>query len=151
MWFFNELKQILKVDNLNLKNSENFILSDEDITDYVLNRFENLKKEPTINKLVQFHTSNKFLLMSHNQDKLRLLGNIVANHKITTSDCITDYEIHLRETLSSTPTIKRHINTLLYVFGHFSRDFGQSQKELFLNFIEEFREGKITLGQHYVK
>ena len=132
---------------MNLKNSENFILSEENIFDYVINRFENLKKEPTTNKLVQFHTSNKFLLMSHNQDKLRLLGNIVANHKnLPLSECIVDYEVHLREILSIEPTTKLHINTLMHVFGHFSKDFDQLQKELFLNLIEQFREGKITLG-----
>ena len=132
---------------MNLKYSKNFILSEEDIIKYILNRCEKLKIEPSKNKLILFHTHNKFLLMAHDQDRLQFLGNIVANHKkMPLSECIKDYEIHLKEALSIPPTTKRHINTLMHIFGHFSKDFDQSQKESFLDLLEQFREGKITLG-----
>ena len=133
---------------MNLKNSGSICISEDDIIQYTLDMFEKLIKAPSKNKLVQFHTSNKFLLMAHDQDKLRLLGNIVANHQnISLLECMKHYEKYLKDTLSKTPTTKRHINTLMHVFGHFSKDFDKLQKELFLNFLEQFREEKITLGE----
>jgi uncharacterized protein YbgA (DUF1722 family) len=132
---------------LDLRNIKYPVLTEENIVEYVLDRFENLKMKPSKNDLVIFHTNNKFLLMSHNQDKLRLLGNIVANHqKKLLTQVMKEYEVNLKQALSIPPTTKQHINTLMHIFDHFSKDFNQLQKELFLKFLEQFREGKITLG-----
>lgn len=65
---------------MNSRNIENIVLREDDIVKYALYRFENFKKELK-NNLVIFHTNNKFLLMSHNQEKLQALENIVANHQ----------------------------------------------------------------------
>jgi uncharacterized protein YbgA (DUF1722 family) len=66
---------------LNSRNIENTTLSEDDIVKYVLYRFENLKQELTKNNFVLVHTNNKFLSMSHNQEKLQVLGNIVTTTK----------------------------------------------------------------------
>jgi uncharacterized protein YbgA (DUF1722 family) len=132
---------------LNSEKIQNIVLSEESIVEYTLDRFENLKKMPSKNKLVLFHTHNKFLLMVHDQDRLRLLGNIVANHrKYSLVDCIREYEIHLKHTLSNPPTIKRHVNILMHIFGYFSRDFDQLQKDTLLNFVKLLIDGKMDLG-----
>jgi uncharacterized protein YbgA (DUF1722 family) len=127
-------------------------LTEDIIVEYVLDRFENFKKDPTKNKLVTFHTNNKFLLMCHNQEKLRILGNIVANHqKKSFLEIIDEYEKHLKDALSNLPTTKRHINTLMHVLNHFSKEVSPQQKESFLNFLEQFRRGKITIGVTLLK
>ena len=129
------------------KNIENVVLKEEDIVNYVLEKFENLKKEITKNKLIIFHTNNKFLLMSHSQEKLRVLGKIVGNHqKKSLDELIRDYEINLVQALSIPPTIKRHTNVLIHIFGHFSNDFDQEQKRAFLSLLEQFRREVISLG-----
>lgn len=120
---------------------------EEDIVNYVLDRFEKLKNEFSFNKLVIFHTNNKFLLMSHDQERLRILGNIIANHKKNTIDqIIKNYEVELRQILSTPVTTKRHVNVLMHIFGHFSKNFDSIQKRIFLNLLEQFRNEKISLG-----
>jgi len=132
---------------LDSKNIEKPALKEAEIVNYVLGRFENLKNEITKNKLVIFHTNNKFLLMVHSQEKLLMLGNIVANHqKKSLNELITDYEINLRHALSSPPTIKQHINVLMHIFGHVSNDLDQKQKRTFLNLVDQFRSEEISLG-----
>lgn len=132
---------------LDSKKIENTVLNENEISNYVLHMFENLKKEITKNNLVIFHTNNKFLLMSHSQEKLRVLGNIVANHQKKSLDkLIIDYETNLRQALCITPTIKRHINVIMHIFGHFSKDFDHLQKRSFLDSLEQFRNEKISLG-----
>jgi len=127
-------------------------LTEDIIVEYVLDRFVNFKKDSTKNKLVTFHTNNKFLLMCHSQEKLRTLGNIVANHQIKSfSEIINEYERYLKDALASPPTTERHINTLIHVLSHFSKEVSPQQKELFLNFLEQFKDGKITIGVTLLK
>ena len=56
-------------------------LTEHDVFGYVMERFSELKNEPSMDDLVTFHTNNKYLLMAHSQSKLKTLGNLVANHK----------------------------------------------------------------------
>jgi uncharacterized protein YbgA (DUF1722 family) len=123
------------------------VLKEVDIVNYVLDKFENVKNDTSKKKLVIFHTNNKFLLMAHSQEKLKVLGNIVANHKNKSlDDLIKDYEVNLVQSLSNPPTTKRHINVLSHIFGHFSKDFDSVQEKTFLNLIEQFRNGEVSLG-----
>ena len=52
-------------------------LTEKDVIEYVKERFEDLKIEPTMNDLVSFHSNNKYLLMSHSPSELKIL-NIAA-------------------------------------------------------------------------
>lgn len=123
-------------------------LAETQIVEYILNKFDLLKKEPTASKLVAFHTSNKFLLMAHNQEKLHTLGNIVANHKkIPFSEVMKNYEVILKEVMDRPPTVKRHINTLMHIFSYFSTNFDEIQKKTFLNLLDQYRESVVSLGE----
>ena len=66
-------------------NEEKFlhmnILNEENITHYVKERFEEIKNDPNMGDLITFHSNNKYLIMAHNQEKLKTMGNIVANKK----------------------------------------------------------------------
>lgn len=133
--------------SLNSINIENAVWRGDYIVKYVLCRFENLKKELTRYNLILFHTNNKFLVMSHNQEKLQVLGNIVVNHQKKSSDeLIKYYEVSLWQALSTTPTIKQHINVIIHIYGYFSNDFDHIQKRTFLNLLEQFRKEKTSLG-----
>ena len=134
------------------KIKENFIieqgpLSEKDIVRYVKERFEDLKKEPIMSDLVNFHTNNKYLLMAHNQEKLKELGNIVANHhKNKIKEVLKNYERHLQEALNSQPTVKTHTNVLMHIFGYFGKYFNQKEKEQLLEVIKQFRKNQKSLG-----
>lgn len=123
-------------------------LSEKDASDYVLERFDQIKKQSMVNELVNFHTINKYLLMAHSQKHLKILGNIVANHeKKSISEMLAGYEINLNQALSSQPTIKSNINVLMHIFGSFSKFFNNSEKELYLYLLNLYRDKKNTLGK----
>ena len=123
-------------------------ITQNDIKQYVLERFKEVKQNSSMDDIIKFHSYNKYLLMAHNQEKLKILGNIVANHqKKNIHDIILDYENHLKITLEKTPTVKTHINVLMHIFGFFGKYFNQIQKKGFLDLIKEYRENRITLGR----
>ena len=68
----------------NINNSEQKI-SQKDIKGYVLDRFEEVKKSNQIKNLVSFQAMNKHMIMAHNQNELKILGNIVASNKKSNS------------------------------------------------------------------
>ena len=122
-------------------------VSEEDIVDYVLERFEDVKNSNKIKDLVSFQAMNKFMIMAHDQNQLKTLGNIVASYKkIALSEMMEDYEKHLKCSLDKSPTIKSHTNVIMHIFGHFSKNFNQIEKEQFFKLLNQFREEKITIG-----
>nr|WP_148704150.1 YbgA family protein [Nitrosopumilus piranensis] len=123
------------------------ILSEEDIKEYVLKRFDDVKKGK-ISNLVTFQAMNKYMLMVHDQNELKILGNIVASYKkVSLSEIMSEYEKHLRKALEKPPTTKSHANAIMHIFGYFSKKFNVSEKELFFKLLNQFREGKITVGK----
>ena len=131
-----------------LLNQESNLLSMDDIGEFVLERFEEIKVNPKMKNIVKFHTINKYLLMTLSPNDLNKLGNIVANRdEKQIFEIISDYESILRTTLEKTPTIKSHSNTLYHIFGHFSKELTDKEKSSFLVMLEDFRESKISLSK----
>lgn len=123
-------------------------LSEQDVFGYVMERFSELKDEPSMEDLVTFHSNNKYLLMAHSQSKLKTLGNLVANHKkLPLNKILEKYEEVLIEALSCAPTNKTNTNVLMHLFGHFGKHLNQSEKAIFLQFIKDYHEDKIKLGR----
>ena len=119
-----------------------------DVAEYVFDRYKDLLKQPSVKDLVTFHSNNKYLLMAHNQEKLKILGNIVANHdKKQLNELLSDYQFYLLQALNCKPTIKTHINVLMHIFGFFGKYLSQKEKQVFLDFVKEYREKKTTLGK----
>ena len=123
-------------------------LSEKEVKEYVFERFNDVKNSKKIANLVSFQAMNKFMIMAHNQNELKILGNIVASYKkITLSEILTEYEKHLKMSLDKTPTIKSHINVIMHVFGYFSKNFSQFEKEQFFKLLNDFRDEKIRVGE----
>jgi len=108
--------------------------------------FRELKKKKSINELIKFHSKNKFLIMSYNQKELKELGNITANRdKKQIFDVLSDYEYHLKLAFSKSPRCTSNINVLSHSFGYVSGKLKIDEKKLFLDTIEQFRNGHIGL------
>ena len=123
-------------------------LSEKEITDYVIERFEEVKKSNKIKNLVSFQAMNKYMIMSKDQTELKLLGNIVAKYKKgEMEEILKEYEEHLHKALAKSPTVKTHSNVILHIFGYFSKYFSQSEKEVFFKLLEEFKENRISIGK----
>jgi len=135
------------------KNQENINnleqnLSQKDIKGYVFDRFEEVKKSNQIKDLVSFQAMNKHMIMAHNQNELKIMGNIVAsNKKIKFSEILEEYEKHLKVALETEPTTKTHSNVILHIFGFFSKDFSQQEKEKFFELLTDFKDKKISIGE----
>jgi len=122
-------------------------ISEKDVKEFVLERFEDVKKSMKIKDLVAFQSTNKYMIMAHNQKELKILGNIVAsNKKIPFLEILVEYEKHLKTSLDKEPTIKTHTNVILHIFGFFSKNFSQMEKEQFFKLLSQFQKNKITIG-----
>jgi uncharacterized protein YbgA (DUF1722 family) len=120
----------------------------EDVRSFTLKQFDNIKESNEIKKLVLFHTINKYLLMTHSQSELKILGNLVANRcKKPTSKIFQEYEEHLKQTLSRDATLQSTSNVLNKIYSRFKKKFTSDEKKLFFKTIEDFRNEKISLGQ----
>ena len=136
------------IKNQEPKNSRIRKISEQEVKEYVIERFEDVKTTNRIRDLVSFQAMNKYMIMAHNQDKLKILGNIVAsNKKVQFSEILVEYEKHLKIALEKEPTIKTHSNVMMHIFGYFSKNFSQLEKEKFFDLLKQFQEEKITLGR----
>jgi len=123
-------------------------LSEKDTIEFIFDRFSQVKKSKRIRELVEFQAMNKYMLMAHNQEELKILGNLVASHKkIPLSDILEKYEEHLKIALQKEPTLKTHLNVIMHIFGYFSKYFNQSEKDLFYELLRQFQDGQITTGK----
>ena len=123
-------------------------LTGKDIKEYVIARFEEVKKSNKIKDLVSFQAMNKHMIMAHNQNELKILGNIVAsNKKIKFSEILEEYEKHLKIALGTEVTTKTHSNVILHIFGFFSKNFSQQEKEIFFELLTNFKDEKISIGE----
>jgi len=131
------------------RNQSNYAqLTEKDIKEYVIERFVEVKKSNKIKDLVSFQAMNKHMIMARNQNELKIMGNIVAsNKKIKFSEILEEYEKHLKIVLDIEPTTKTHSNVILHIFGFFSKDFNQQEKEKFFELLTNFRNEKISIGE----
>ncbi|MDD3872906.1 MAG: DUF523 and DUF1722 domain-containing protein [Methanosarcina sp.] len=113
---------------------------------FMLAAFRKVKSEGSMKDLVAFHTENKYLLMAYRQAELGKLGTIVANkERKTFQELVFEYERHLYSTLFRPPRYTSSINMLMHAFGHFSEKLSSQEKALFFDWIQKYREGKISL------
>jgi uncharacterized protein YbgA (DUF1722 family) len=110
-------------------------------------KFRELKTNPSMKELVNFHTNNKFLFMAFDQNKMKELGNIVANHeKKPIEEVLTDYETKMHNMLKTMPEFPSWINVLQHAFGFISDGLEKDEKTFFLNILEEYRDERIPLS-----
>ena len=122
-------------------------LSEKDVKQFVNKRFQEVKSSNRIKQLVEFQAMNKYLIMAHNQEQLRVLGrNVASNKKIKLSEILIEYENNLKSALQSKPTIKTHSNVLLHIFGFFSNNFSDLEKDKFFELLENYKNEIITIG-----
>jgi len=122
-------------------------LTQNEIKQFVIERFEDVKKNKKAKELVEFQAMNKFLIMAHNQEQLKILGRIVASYKkIKFSEILNEYEKNLNVCLEYKPTIKTHSNVIMHIFGFFSKEFTSLEKDKFFELLKDYKNEKIKIG-----
>lgn len=96
--------------------------------------------------LVDFHTTHKLLLLSHNEKDYREMGRLVAKAKdLPLVELFDQYEKLLMSALKKRSTIKKHINVLNHIFGYFKNDLTAFEKEEVLEIFDQYHQGMIPL------
>jgi uncharacterized protein YbgA (DUF1722 family)/uncharacterized protein YbbK (DUF523 family) len=133
---------------------ENFILQI-----FTMKRWrDNLAKKPGMGNLVDFHTRNKLLMLSHSPKHYRLMGKLVAEgKKMPLADLYDQYQLLLMEALKLKTTIRKNINVLQHLMGYFKKQLSGDEKRELIEAFDQYRREyvplivPITLINHYVR
>jgi len=114
---------------------------------FILSSFREIKKKQSLKELIAFHTKNKFLLMAYHQKNLQLLGRIVSNQLDKPIDILlNNYEKILKESFLKAASCSRNINVIQHIFGFFSKRLTSDEKHYFLEHVQGYKNGKISLA-----
>ncbi len=129
------------------KRLRNFRIREHWLTKlFVLRFFRAMKDSESYKNLVDFHSSNKLLLMAYNQNLMREMGRIVANPlQKDLKSVVEEYEKLLFLSLNEPPNYMSHINVLMHAFGYFKKILNSQEKAFFLDELQKFRAGWIPL------
>jgi uncharacterized protein YbgA (DUF1722 family)/uncharacterized protein YbbK (DUF523 family) len=107
--------------------------------------------------LVDFHSRNKLLILSHSPLIYRDMGRLVAEAKaMGQAEAFTRYESMMMQALTLKATGKKHTNVLQHMLGYFKKRLTAEEKQEMLDIINDYKEGllplivPVTLMKHYV-
>lgn len=137
-----------------LRLRENFI---ERI--FALKRWrEMLAKSKGMGGVVEFHSREKLLLLSHSPLLYRQMGKLVAEGKPMDAAALRDdYEHLFMAALQLKATPAKHVNVLQHIQGYFKKQLTSDEKQEMIEIIQSYRAGAvplivpITLANHYVR
>lgn len=115
---------------------------------YVMHRWQKLiSKGLSRHRLIEFHTSHKYLLMAHSQAAYGRLGRRLADLSHGDLPTIAErYSEELMQTLKRRITRKRHANVLQHIMGHLKKRIDQHERRELNDSIEAYRRGEIPLS-----
>ena len=108
--------------------------------------------------IVSFHTQHKYFLMAHSRPHYHELGHMVASSKqYTPSQLAVAYGTTFMESLKVKTTVRKHVNVLQHLVGHFKKQITRGQRQELQELISDFHQGltpliaPLTLINHYVR
>lgn len=127
---------------------------------FVYHRWQqDVMPDPSLHKIIQFHTQHKLQLMAHHANGYRQMGRYLAQqapHLPLTQVC-KEYLVSLMGYLSHKATRSSHYNVLLHVLGHLKKLLDGETKRDLIQSIEDYRSEKVhlvvplALLKHYLK
>lgn len=126
---------------------------------FTYKNWQNLILEPlSVHRLTQFHASYKYLLMAHNYQAYRTLGNLLGTFNgDDINNLANEYISGLMSALKKPASRKNNSNTLMHLQGYFKKDLSKVEKQELRDAIDEYREGllplyvPLTLLKHHLK
>ncbi len=117
-----------------------------------------LEGKPDYKKLVKFHTRHKLQLMAHSPKHLSKMGKLVAAGKTMPPEELLDqYQAFLMEAMALKATIKKNVNVLYHIMGHFKTFLTGDEKAELLEIIDAYARSitplvvPLTMVSHYVR
>jgi len=107
--------------------------------------------------LIEFHTNNKYLILSHSTPSYQEMGRLVAGAKgMPLPQLFDQYQKLLMDALKLRATPKKNANVLMHMAGYFRYQISSAEKTELREIIELYRNEQvplivpITLINHYV-
>jgi uncharacterized protein YbgA (DUF1722 family)/uncharacterized protein YbbK (DUF523 family) len=114
---------------------------------FALARFRELRENPSMKALIEFHSRNKLLFMSYSQSKSKVLGNITANHEHKNIREVMKLYFQTMTELFQNPARRSSIiNVLEHTFGGVSMELSPPEKRFFSKSVQDYREKKVPLS-----
>ena len=108
--------------------------------------------------IVQFHTRHKYLLLTHSRSHYHELGRLVAKAgQYTPSDLTTRYGTVFMDALKTKATVRKHVNVLQHLAGHFKKQLSTIERAELQETIQDYHRYltpltvPLTLIKHYVR
>src|SRR4030043_160568 len=119
---------------------------------------EVLAKKEGRGTLVDFHTQQKLMILSHSPKHYQIMGKLVAQAKdIPLKNLFQQYQTILMEALQLKTTPKKNSNVLMHMMGYFKEQLSSDEKQELLEVLDHYRQEYIplifpmTLINHYVR
>lgn len=117
-----------------------------------------LAAEPTLGRLVEFHTAHKLLMMAHSPEAYRQMGALVAHGKDwKLEELLARYEELFMKGLALHASTKKNTNVLQHMMGYFKKQLSPEEKAELLEVIGQYHDHlaplivPLTLLRHYVR
>jgi uncharacterized protein YbgA (DUF1722 family)/uncharacterized protein YbbK (DUF523 family) len=108
--------------------------------------------------LVQFHTIHKYLLLAHSPQQYEVLGRLVGQaERHRPKEFAHRYGELFMKALAVKATVRKHVNVLQHIIGHFKERLGTHEKSELLSVIGDYHQEltplivPLTLIKHYVQ
>ncbi len=114
---------------------------------FVRHRWQQLCQTPlTAHGLMTFHSSHKLIAMSHEQNRARDLGRLIADVRPDNIDRIArQYIVDLMACLKIVATRGNHVNVLQHIQGYLKHKLDSDDKQELVETIETYRQGRVPL------
>ncbi len=114
---------------------------------YAYNNFrKDVIEQPSLHHLMVFHSSYKYLLMAHNQDKCRALGRLLGSHKKGSLEALINcYFSGFIDALSKPASRKNHTNALFHILGYLKDKLSPIATQHIISVIQNYNKGLTPL------
>jgi uncharacterized protein YbgA (DUF1722 family)/uncharacterized protein YbbK (DUF523 family) len=117
-----------------------------------------LQSGVTRQAMIRFHTIHKYLLLAHSAQHYQSLGRLVAQaNKHRPKDLALRYGELFMQALAVKATVRKHVNVLQHILGHFTERLDLQEKAELSGVIGDYHQGltplivPLTLIKHYVQ
>lgn len=114
---------------------------------FVMHRWFQLVEDGlTLKALLDFHARHKLIIMSHDQNRYRELGRLLAaTTKGEVAEVADEYLLDLMKALKVPATRGNHVNVLQHIQGYLKKPLDSGDKLELVETIEKYRLGQLPL------
>jgi uncharacterized protein YbgA (DUF1722 family)/uncharacterized protein YbbK (DUF523 family) len=117
-----------------------------------------IQKGVTRQALIQFHTIHKYILLAHHPQHYKVLGRLIGQaHQYRPKELAHRYGELFMKTLAVKATVRKHVNVLQHIVGHFKDRLSAREKSELAGVIGDYHQeptpliAPLTLIKHYVQ